>query len=154
MHHPTPPNSSPSEHTARHHRPWYQSSGLALIVCCLCGVICLGTLFAMLATTRQPTVLILKRDGCTYLQYHHIETRAYPADGMCAAQVTFDRHGFDAGGTVILADRNLEMPEAQIATVEVITNAPESPAQWSWDIGLLASAIATLGSLVWFIVVL
>ncbi len=75
MHHPTPPNSSPSEHTARHHRRWYLSSGLALIVFCLCGVICLGTLVAYLGVEAdRATLLILKNDGCTYLRYHHLAT--------------------------------------------------------------------------------
>ena len=153
--HPPTQNTHPSARTARHRRPWYLSSGLALIVFCLCGVFCIGMLIAVLGgEANKATLLILKNDGCTHLQYHHLATLPYPAAGTCTAAVTFRKNDFDQGGTVVLEDRELHIPADQIVTTESLLNAPESPLQRTVGVGLWVSFLLALGCVVWFVVAL
>jgi hypothetical protein len=115
-------DSKPSD-TPRPHRPWYKSQALAGSIFCLAffsWFFCLPFLDGL----DNPTLVILKSDGCTYMRYHNISTKPYPAEGACTVEVQFISYLFSSGGVIKIDGRRLDISESQIIAREPIEDRP------------------------------
>jgi len=131
------------------HRPWYLSRALAVCVFVAMFFSWLISFRFISEAALDPSLVILKSEGCAYLQHHHIGMIPYPSDGTCAAEVQFRREPFGEGGLIILEDRNLTISGHRIIAVEPINDRPLSPEQrrlWAY---MAIVTVPMLGALLW-----
>ncbi len=120
-------DSNPSS-TPRPRRPWYKSQELAVIIFFLVFFSWIFSLL-LLDDLKNPTLVILRSDGCTYMRYHNISTNSYPAEGACTVEVQFFPELIGSGGLMKINGHRLDISENQIIAKEQIEDRPYTSRQ-------------------------
>lgn len=77
----------------------------------------------------KPTVLIIKNEGCRYLQQVGLNAQVQKSSNSCRIQVPYRSHLFVSGGTIYLEDKHISLSENQIVAVAPLEDQPYSTAQ-------------------------
>ncbi|MDP2816171.1 MAG: hypothetical protein Q8O19_05785 [Rectinemataceae bacterium] len=117
-------------------RRWYQSQGLALSM----SLISLFNLMVSINVlpwqmVSNPSILILKSQGCSYLQQFGIPTQAHTIESTCSLEAEFRPHIIGDGGLIVYQDRRITIADNLIVAVETIQLslwAPEHQGMWIW----------------------
>jgi hypothetical protein len=123
-------------------KPWYihPTFGLAVM---------LGSLFiwfgsALYITSQlniKPKLLILRSEGCAYLQLHNIQTKPYPIEHTCSAEVPLTENG-----PIYASDEiQLVVHDSQIVAVEPLPDRPWTPRQHRLAIYLAVGSAVLIG---------
>ena len=120
-------DSNPST-LPRPHRLWYKSQALAATIFILVFFSWIFSL-PLLDDLNNPTLVILRSDGCTYMRYHNISTNSYPAEGACTVEVQFFPSLLGNGGVMKINGHRLDISENQIIAKEQIDGRPFTPQQ-------------------------
>lgn len=134
-------------------RRWYQSQGLAVSMCLI-------ALFNMMVSIdvltwkmeNNPSVLILKSQGCSYLQQFGIPTQSHTIESTCSLKTEFRPHLIGDGGLIIYQDRRITIADNLIVAVETIQQSrwgPEHKGMWIW---LGFSLILVFCMLTWMVI--
>ena len=134
-------------------RRWYQSQGLAVSMCLI-------ALFNMMVSIdvltwkmeNNPSVLILKSQGCSYLQQFGIPTQSHMIESTCSLEAEFRPHLIGDGGLIVYQDRRITIADNLIVAVETIQQsrwAPEHQGMWIW---LAFSLILVFCMLTWMVI--
>ena len=138
--------------TDQNWKPWYASSGLALCSVFVSFIIWI-VIFGMTAGDFEikPTQMILKNDGCSYLQQIGIPTKISENGSNCTVNVPYRSNTFGNGGVIVLDDdRQIRMTDTQVVIVGSIENPRWSQSQKTSAILMAASSIFMVGMMVWF----
>lgn len=107
--------------------PWYRgqlfSIGLMLLSVALWFI---GTSHALGKFNFKPKLLIVRSEGCAYLQLHKIHTKPYPIANTCAAEVPFKYLPFSENGVISVDDdqNDVFVNGSQIVAVEALPDRP------------------------------
>lgn len=134
-------------------RRWYQSQGLALSMCLI-------AVFNMMVSSaiilgqmgNNPSILILKSQGCSYLQQFGIPTQSHTIESTCSLKAEFRPHLIGDGGLIVYQDRRITIADNLIVAVETIQQsrwAPEHQGMWIW---LGFSLILVFCMLTWMVI--
>ena len=123
-------------------KPWYRHPTFGIVVM-------LGSLFiwfgSSLYITSQleikPKLLILRSEGCAYLQLHNIQIKPYPIEHTCSAEVPLTKNG-----TIYASDEiQLVVHDSQIVAVEPLPDLPWTPRQHRLAIYLAVGSAVLIG---------
>lgn len=117
-------------------RRWYQSQGLAVSM----SLIALFNIMVSIDVLtwqmeNKPSILILKNEGCSYLQQFGIPTQSHTIESTCSLKAEFRSHLIGDGGVIIYQDRRIKIADDLIVAVETIQQsrwAPEHQGMWIW----------------------
>lgn len=107
-------------------KPWYRHSAF-LIMIMLVNLISwfVGSLYVSQQLDIKPKRLILKSEGCAYLELHHIQTSPYPIEHTCSAEVPFRYLPFSESGVAHIDEENdVVVNGSQIVAVESLPDRP------------------------------
>ena len=117
-------------HHPKKPKPWYTSQGLILGLYAGSIIVWLfSVVFAIGQMKIEPSVLILKSEGCAYLRQYGINTQSYGIESTCMVDVPFQRHMFGEGGKISYEDRHIQLADNLIVAVETIEDRPWTPSQ-------------------------
>jgi hypothetical protein len=102
-------------------KPWYRAPGVLIMVTLSSTIIWfIGTNYVALQLDIKPKLLILRSEGCAYVQLHHIQTRPYPIEHTCSAEVPVNEYG-----KIYAPDKTqLVVNENQIVATEPLPDQP------------------------------
>lgn len=135
--------------TTHPQRPWYKSQKLAVSIF---GMVFISWFFSLPILgdmSTNPTLVILRSDGCTYMRYHNIGTNPYPAEGACTVEVQFFPHFIGNGGVMKIDGRRLDISESQIIAKESIDDRPYTSRQKLLLAGMALHTIIMFSTLAW-----
>ena len=107
--------------------PWYRdqllTACLMLLSVSLWSVV---TSHFLGKSDSKPKLLIVRNEGCAYLQLHKIQTKPYPIANTCAAEVPFKYLPFSENGVVPGDDdqNDVFVNGSQIVAVVVLPDRP------------------------------
>ncbi len=102
-------------------KPWYRAPGVLIMVTLGSTIIWfIGTNYVALQLDIKPKLLILRSEGCAYVQLHHIQTKPYPIEHTCSAEVPVNEYG-----KIYAPDKTqLVVNENQIIATEPLPDRP------------------------------
>ena len=112
--------------------PWYRGQlftvGVMLLSTALWFV---SSLTSLHTVDFKPRLLILRSEGCAYLQLHKVQTKPYPIANTCAAEVPFKYRPFSENGDILGSEEHDEVfvNGSQIVATEALPDRPWTPAQ-------------------------
>lgn len=105
---------------------WFQSPVFLILAMMLCQILWLaGINFVSQQLDVKPNLLVLKSEGCSYLQSHHIQTMPYKIEHTCSAEVRMTA----TGKIYISDDVSIFVNENQIIATESLPDRPWTPRQ-------------------------
>lgn len=139
--------------TTRMKAPWFKSrkvigliAGACLINWMLTGSYVAGQL------EIQPTKLVLKQEGCAFIQAKGLAVTHIESTGSCTAILPFRPHVSGAGGTIYMGDQRIVVADSQIIAVEKLRDAEWSPRVRNLMIWLGLSFALLVLAAVWMII--
>lgn len=99
----------------------------------------------------KPTHLILKNDGCYFLNMNGIETKAIEPRNGCSVLVPFRQNMFGNGGLITLGDKQIMIADDQVVIVGSVEDQPWTPEQTKAAIVILVSTMIMFGMLAWLV---
>lgn len=139
--------------TTRMKAPWFRSrkvigliAGVCLINWMLTGSYVAGQL------EIQPTKLVLKQEGCTFIQAKGIFVTQSESTGTCTTILPFRPHVSGSGGTIYMADQRIVVTDSQIIAVEEVRDEEWSPRERNLMIWLGLSFALLVLAAVWMII--
>ena len=136
-------------------KPWYKSPMLALGV--TLTFLAIWFVFGIYVDSQleiKPRLLILRSEGCAYLQLHHIPTQPYPIEHTCTAEVPFTYALFSQGGVIHSDELNLALSDSQIVAVEPLPYRPWTPDQQRLALWFCFSTFMMIGMMAWMFIAL
>ncbi len=139
--------------STRKRAQWYRSrkvvgliAGACLINWMLTGSYVAGQL------EIQPTKLVLKQEGCAFIQAKGLAVTQSESTGACTANLPFRPHVSGAGGTIYTGDQRMVVADSQIIAVEELRDEEWSPRQRNLMIWLGLSFALLVLAAVWLII--
>jgi hypothetical protein len=107
-------------------KPWHRTPAVLILLMMVNLIIWMaGMNYLTLRLDIKPKLLILKSEGCTYLQLHNIQTKPYQIEHTCTAEVTMTKNG----QINISDDVSISIHESQIIATETFSDRPWTPEQ-------------------------
>jgi len=138
--------------TTRNNARWFRSRKVIGLIAgaCLINWMVSGSYVAG-QLEIQPTKLVLKQDGCTFIQANGLAVSQQESSGTCSTTLPFRPHVSSAGGTIYMGDQRIVVADSQIIVAEVLRDAEWSPRQRSLMIWLGFSFALLLLAAAWMI---
>lgn len=128
---------------------WYNSRKLTASLLAVTSMIwLLSTPYLVGQLNSTPTLVILKSDGCAYLQHKQIATQSYGIEGVCTISAPFRANLIGSGGVIEFGDRQIKIADNQIIAIEEIKDSALSPKQKNILIGLCISSVFLIGTMI------
>lgn len=108
-------------------KPWYKNPSLSIGCMLLCTAVWFVCGVRTLSTNDFETKrLILRSEGCAYLQIHNLQTQHYSIANTCMAEVPFKYMSFSNTGVIWADDgkNNVFVNGSQIVAVEALPDQP------------------------------
>jgi len=139
--------------TTRNNARWFRSrkvigliAGACLINWMLTGSYVAGQL------EIQPTKLVLKQEGCAFIQAKGLAVSQRESTGTCTTILPFRTNVSGAGGTIYMSDQRIVVADSQIIAIEELRDTDWSSRQRSLMTWLGLSFALLLLSAVWMII--
>lgn len=100
----------------------------------------------------QPTKLVLKQEGCAYIQSKGLAVTQQESTGACTTILPFRTHVSGASGTIYMSDQRFEIADSQIIAIEELRDAEWSPRQQDLMFWLGLSFALLVLAAVWMII--
>jgi len=100
----------------------------------------------------QPTKLVLKQEGCTFIHEKGLAVSHPESSGTCTAILPFRTNVSGAGGTIYVVGQRIAVADSQIIAIEEIRNTEWSPRQRNLIMWLGLSFALLLLAAVWMII--
>lgn len=138
---------------SRRRTPWFKSRKvIGLIVgACMVNWLLSGSYVAG-QMEIQPTKLVLKQEGCTFIQAKGIVVTQSESTGTCTTILPFRPHVSGSGGTIYMADQRIVVADSQIIAVEEVRDEEWSPRERNLMIWLGLSFALLVLAAVWMII--
>lgn len=136
----------------RKNTPWFRSRKvIGLIVgACMVNWLLTGSYVAG-QMEIQPTKLVLKQEGCAFIQAKGLAVSQQVSTGTCSTTLPFRANVSDAGGTIYIYDQPIVISDSQIIAVEEPRDMEWSPHQRSLLSWLCLSFSMLLLAAAWMI---
>ena len=134
-------------------KSWYKSPMLALGV--TLTFLAIWFVFGIYVDSQleiKPRLLILRSEGCAYLQLHHIPTQPYPIEHTCTAEVPFTYALFSQGGVIHADELNLALSDSQIVAVEPLADRPWTQKQRNLALWFGMGTLTMIGMVAWMFI--
>ena len=111
--------------------PWYKSKQFSIGIMLFSIAVWFACSMRTLNTINFETKrLILRSEGCAYLQIHHFQTHTYPITNTCVAEAPFKYLPFSDNGLIWADDESTVFVNgSQIVAVEALPDRPWPPAR-------------------------
>jgi hypothetical protein len=107
-------------------KPWYRTPAVLILLMTVSLILWMASMnYLTLSLDIKPKLLIIKSEGCTYLQLHNIPTKPYQIEHTCTAEVTMTKNG-----QINISDAvSISIHESQIIATETLPDRPWTPEQ-------------------------